>query len=194
MGLAVGAGSFVAPLYIAELAPSEFRGRLVTLYVLFITVGQVVAYIVGWSFVGVGDGWRWMVGLGAVPAVVQVCVMVGMPESPRWLVMVDKSDEARGVLNKVFGKGAEVQGMVEVVLKGIEGEVREEEEAKRGRLRGQSKRQRGAWFAGSRDLWGEMFRVPGNRRALTIACLLQGLQQLCGFVSHPSPYPISTET
>jgi SP family myo-inositol transporter-like MFS transporter 13 len=72
--------------------------------------------------------------------------------------------------------------MVDHVLRGIENEVREEEEAKRGRLRGQSKKDKTAWFHGSKDNWKELFRIGGNRRALAIACLLQGLQQLCGFV------------
>ena len=123
-----------------------------------------------------------MVGLGAVPAAVQCAVMIFMPETPRWLVMVDRKNEARGTLSKVYGGGRYVQGMVDHVLKGIEVEVREEEEAKRGRMRVQTKKEQNAWLAGSKDIWGELFKSPGNRRALAIACLLQGLQQLCGFV------------
>jgi SP family myo-inositol transporter-like MFS transporter 13 len=197
VGLAVGAGSFVAPLYIAELAPAPFRGRLITLNVLFITVGQVIAYIVGWAFVEWGNpatGWRWMVGLGAMPAGLQVLVMVVMPETPRWLVMVDRRDDAKAVLRKVFGGGVEIEGLTGVVLKGIESEVREEEEAKRGRARSQPQKGNDSWFSDSKDLWFELFRVPGNRRALTIACLLQGLQQLCGFVSFPPYFSLSSHS
>ncbi|KAM3079385.1 hypothetical protein ACMFMG_005817 [Clarireedia jacksonii] len=187
VGLAVGAGSFVAPLYIAELAPAPFRGRLVVLNVLFITLGQVVAYIVGWAFVQWGSeetGWRWIVGLGAAPALLQILVMLVMPETPRWLVQVGRRDEARKVLSKVFGGGEEVQKMVDGVLKGIEKEVREEEEAKRGRVRGQKNKDASeSWFSEVKDNWSELIGVGGNRRALTIACLLQGLQQLCGFNS-----------
>ncbi|KAH8687773.1 MFS sugar transporter-like protein [Tricladium varicosporioides] len=186
VGLAVGAGSFVAPLYIAELSPAPFRGRLVTLNVLFITIGQVIAYIVGWAFVEWGNpatGWRWMVGLGALPAALQCFVMFGMPETPRWLVMTGRPGEARNVLNKVYGAGLEVQGMIDKVLKGIEIEVREEDEAKRSRQRAHTKKENDSWFASSRDLWEELFRIGANRRALAIACLLQGLQQLCGFNS-----------
>ncbi|KAF4629982.1 hypothetical protein G7Y89_g8165 [Cudoniella acicularis] len=186
VGLAVGAGSFVAPLYIAELSPAPFRGRLVTLNVLFITVGQVVAYIVGWAFVQWGSpatGWRWMVGLGALPAALQCFIMLTMPETPRWLVMTGRHGEARKVLNNVFGAGLEVQGMIDGVLKGIENEVRDEGEAKRSRLRAHTKKHNESWLASSKDLWEELFRIGGNRRALTIACLLQGLQQLCGFNS-----------
>ncbi|KAK0109017.1 hypothetical protein ONS96_002851 [Cadophora gregata f. sp. sojae] len=185
VGIAVGAGSFAAPLYISELSPAPFRGRLMTLNVLFVTLGQVVAYIIGWLFVQWGNedtAWRWIVGLGAVPAGVQMLTMAIMPETPRWLVMMNKHDEARQVLNKVFGSGIEIQHMAEHVLKGIEGEVREEEEAKKGRQKGQTKKERNSWLAAAKDNWGELFRVSGNRRALTIACLLQGLQQLCGFL------------
>jgi SP family myo-inositol transporter-like MFS transporter 13 len=185
IGLAVGAASFVTPLYIAELAPSTWRGRLVTLNVLFITMGQVVAYLIGWGFASWGgnSGWRWMVGIGGVPAAVQSFIMLGMPESPRWLVMVGKGEEARGVLLKVLGGGPSMQRAVSNLVKEIELEVREEEEAKRGRLRGQANREETRWSLGFGDNWRELFRVPGHRRALTIACLLQGLQQLCGFVS-----------
>lgn len=191
VGLAVGAGSFVVPLYIAELAPAPFRGRLVTLNILFITIGQVVAYIIGWAFVEWGDehtGWRWIVGLGAVPAVVQIVVMLTMPETPRWLVKVGRQEEAKRVLDKVFGAGLGIQRMVDGILKGIENEVREEEEAKQQRTRSQTRKQSPSWYSDINDTWDELFRISGNRRALAIACLLQGLQQLCGFVSYTFEY------
>ncbi|TGO47028.1 hypothetical protein BOTNAR_0550g00070 [Botryotinia narcissicola] len=187
VGLAVGAGSFVAPLYISELALTMWRGRLVVLNVLFITLGQVVAYIVGWAFVEWGSletGWRWMVGLGAVPAAVQILVMLFMPETPRWLIQVGRVDEGRSVLSRVFGKGTEMQKVVDEVLKGIEREVREEDEAKR--LREMARKTKGSedsWVIYAKDSWEELIGVGGNRRALTIVCLLQGLQQLCGFNS-----------
>jgi SP family myo-inositol transporter-like MFS transporter 13 len=189
VGVAVGASSFVTPLFIAEISPAPFRGRLLTLNVLFITVGQVVAYIVGWAFVQWGTeatGYKWIFGLGAVPAALQFLVMVIMPETPRWLVQVGRNDEARRVLNKVFGAGVDVQRMVDGVLKGIEREVREEDEAKRGRMKAQKQKGLATWVTDSKDLWRELIGVPGNRRALAIACLLQGLQQLCGFVRHHS--------
>ena len=194
VGLAIGAGSFVAPLYISELAPAPFRGRLVTLNVLFVTIGQVVAYVVGWVFVQWGNlnSWRWIVGLGAAPALIQIFVMLLMPETPRWLVMVGRHDEARKVLDKVFGGRVEIQRMVDGVLAGIETEVQEEEDAKRRRMRGHKQKASQSWFSGTTDTWDELFRIGGNRRALTIACLLQGLQQLSGFVSHLRRIEIST--
>ncbi|TAQ84583.1 hypothetical protein B7494_g7089 [Chlorociboria aeruginascens] len=185
VGLAVGAGSFVAPLYIAELAPSPFRGRLVVLNVLFITLGQVVAYIIGWAFVQWGNentAWRWMVGLGAVPAAIQCLIMLFMPESPRWLVRVGRNEEARSVLNQVFGKGSEIQRMVDGVLKGIEVEVREEEDAKKGRVRAQKKKDGDSWFPGLSDTWIELFRIAlvlidriGRRRMLLYSVPIMAL-------------------
>ncbi|KAK4233990.1 Myo-inositol transporter 2 [Achaetomium macrosporum] len=180
VGMAVGAASFVVPLYIAELAPSGLRGRLVTMNVIFITLGQVVAYVVGWALGEYGDertAWRWMVGLGAVPAVVQAVVMVVMPETPRWLVKVGSVGEARRVVERVLG-GRGGRKEVDATVKGIEIEVREEGEG-RGLRRTGRENSEGGWIL-SVD---ELFRTRRNRRALAIACLLQGLQQLCGFNS-----------
>ena len=174
VGAAVGAASLVAPLYIAETAPARHRGRLVTANVLLVTAGQAAAYLVGWALARRGGdaAWRWMVGLGALPAAVQVVVLVGMPETPRWLVRRGRTGEARAVVARVLGDGGAVEA--ERVVKAIEREVRQEEEETRrlGRAGG----------SGGGGAWGELLRVRRNRRALAIACLLQGLQQLCGFV------------
>ena len=183
VGAAVGAASFVVPLYIAELAPSAMRGRLVTMNVLFITLGQVVAYIVGWAFAEYGSretGWRWMVGLGAIPAGLQIILLLFMPETPRWLVKAGQSEAAWRVIKRVSGSGSGGSRHVDATLKDIEGEVRRENEEMR-RLR--------TLHGGSSgrhpllDTWEELFQIKRNRRALAIATLLQGLQQLCGFNS-----------
>ncbi|OLN92236.1 Myo-inositol transporter 1-like protein 1 [Colletotrichum chlorophyti] len=177
VGAAVGAASFVVPLYIAELAPSSHRGRLVTMNVLFITLGQVVAYVVGWGFAAYGNkstGWRWMVGLGALPAALQCSILVFMPESPRWLVMVGRSLKAKKVVESVLGHTVGGMRHAEAVIKEIEIEIREEREVMR-----REGTPRMEWWGG----WKELFSVGRNKRALAITCLLQGLQQLCGFNS-----------
>lgn len=181
VGAAIGAASFVIPLYIAELAPAAHRGRLVTMNVLFITLGQVVAYIVGWVFAEYGSretGWKWMVLLGAVPAAVQSVLILFMPETPRWLVRAGRSAEALAVIRRVLGGSSGTARLAETTLKSIEMEIREEDETRRlNRPHPSSDRFR---------LFGrlrELFATRRNRRALAIACLLQGLQQLCGFVS-----------
>jgi MFS transporter, SP family, solute carrier family 2 (myo-inositol transporter), member 13 len=182
VGAAVGAASFVVPLYIAELAPSAYRGRLVTVNVLFVTLGQVVAYIAGWAFAELGDsatGWRWMVGLGALPAVVQLILVAFMPETPRWLIKAGQPQAARAVITRVAGTSKGATRLVDTSLKSIELELREEDEARR--LRHRRDGDAAIWIDG----WHELFHVRRNKRALLIACLLQGLQQLCGFVSVP---------
>ncbi|TWU75665.1 hypothetical protein ED733_007268 [Metarhizium rileyi] len=178
IGAGVGAASFVVPLYIAELAPATHRGRLVTATVMFITLGQMVAYVVGWAFSAFGHketGWRWMVGLGALPAAIQAAIIVLMPETPRWLVKAGRSAQAKAVIRRVNGAAGTAED-AGAVVKEIELDIREEENLRRHRDE-QSTRWR--WLGAWRALFGE----GKNRRALAIACLLQGLQQLCGFNS-----------
>lgn len=179
VGAAIGAASFVVPMYISELAPAAYRGRLVTMNSVFITGGQVVAYVVGWVFAEFArrdTGWRWMVGLGALPALLQTVLILFMPDTPRWLVRVGRVDEARDVVRRVAGSAAGAAVAADVVIKDIEIEVREEEQAQRARRRGPQAK------SSLIDGWDELLTVRRNRRALVIACMLQGLQQLCGFV------------
>jgi len=185
VGLAVGSASFVVPLYIGELAPATWRGRLVTIVALFITGGQVVAYVIGWLFSRVPGGWRWMVGLGAAPAIVQLCTLVFMPETPRWLIKHGDEDHARLVLRKVYGNDQEA--IVKSIMMRVEKEIEEEEAAVSKTIRHSTTSASGfrAHIIRMTDNFYELAAVPGYRRALIISCLLQGAQQLCGFVTHP---------
>ena len=99
LGLAVGAASVIVPLYLAELAPTEIRGAIASLNQLMIVTGILVAYIVNLSLAGSG-GWRLMLGLAVVPALVMLFGMLFMPETPRWLVAKDREPEAREVLRR----------------------------------------------------------------------------------------------
>ena len=177
VGLAIGGASLIVPLYISELAPGHLRGRLVTISIMFVTGGQVVAYGVGWLFSGTPAGWRWMVGLGALPSVVQFFFLLFMPETPRWLAKSDCEEDARRVLQKVYRGGQEgaTHNAVDHILCGIKREIREEEEKAESHTRADVK---GAWLG--RGLASLLFHPP-HARALTIACMLQGLQQTCGF-------------
>ncbi|KAL3473756.1 general substrate transporter [Aspergillus californicus] len=180
VGLAVGAASLVTPLYISELAPSHARGRLVTILSLFITGGQVVAYIVGWLFSYVAGGWRWIVGLGMLPAIIQLAIIViALPETPRWLVQAGRAEMAFHVLSKVYQEHSDADEMAKQVLRDIAQEVAEEQELC------QNKTSDGGmqWIQGVKQRGRDLFGVGGNRRALTIATMLQALQQLCGFNS-----------
>ncbi|KAH7149812.1 general substrate transporter [Dactylonectria estremocensis] len=178
IGAGVGAASFVVPLYISEVAPSAYRGRLVTTNSMFVTGGQVVAYVVGWlfsTFGSEGRGWRWMVGLGALPAMIQGVLIFFMPETPRWLVKVGRPAEAKTVIQRVNGEAS--MRLADTLVREIELEVREEYEARRLREHGMSTRWK--WMGE----WHSLIFVGKHRRALSIACLLQGFQQLCGFNS-----------
>src|SRR5215213_7273769 len=99
LGLAVGAASVIVPLYLAELAPTGIRGAIASLNQLMIVTGILVAYIVNLALAASG-GWRLMLGLAVVPALVMLFGMLFMPETPRWLVAKDREPEAREILRR----------------------------------------------------------------------------------------------
>jgi sugar porter (SP) family MFS transporter len=100
IGVAIGLASAAAPVYISEVAPPESRGRLVSFFQLAVTIGILVAYLVGLAFDGI-EGWRWMLGLGCVPALALAFGMLRMPQSPRWLVMTGDDFAARATLARI---------------------------------------------------------------------------------------------
>jgi SP family galactose:H+ symporter-like MFS transporter len=100
IGVAIGLASAAAPVYISEVAPPESRGRLVSFFQLAVTIGILVAYLIGLAFNGI-EGWRWMLGLGVVPALALGFGMLRMPQSPRWLVMTGDDFAARATLAKI---------------------------------------------------------------------------------------------
>ncbi|KAJ9558826.1 hypothetical protein OSB04_013440 [Centaurea solstitialis] len=102
VGLGVGVASVTAPMYIAEAAPSEIRGGLVSTNVLMITSGQFLSYLVNLAFTEVRGTWRWMLGVAAVPAIIQFFLMLFLPESPRWLYMKKSRSDAIVVLSKIY--------------------------------------------------------------------------------------------
>ncbi|KAI3697043.1 hypothetical protein L6452_29759 [Arctium lappa] len=102
VGLGVGIASVTAPMYIAEAAPSEIRGGLVSTNVLMITSGQFLSYLVNLAFTEVRGTWRWMLGVAAVPAIIQFFLMLFLPESPRWLYMKRSRSDAIVVLSKIY--------------------------------------------------------------------------------------------
>jgi MFS transporter, SP family, arabinose:H+ symporter len=86
-GLGVGTSTVAAPLYIAEIAPPDRRGRLAGMFQFNIVVGILVAFLSNALLGGVGDhAWRWMLGVEAFPALVYALLCLGLPESPRWLL------------------------------------------------------------------------------------------------------------
>lgn len=98
IGLAIGIGSYTAPLYIAEIAPQELRGGLVSLNQLAITIGIMSSYIINYVFTNTQGSWRIMFAIGIVPAILMGLGMLFLPESPRWLAKKKRPAEARKTL------------------------------------------------------------------------------------------------
>jgi sugar porter (SP) family MFS transporter len=107
IGFAIGLASATCPVYISEVAPAEYRGRLVTLFQLAVTVGILAAYLVGLAFEP-SKSWEGMLAVGAVPAFALAVGMLYMPQSPRWLVMIGDSVQARKELLELRADAEEV--------------------------------------------------------------------------------------
>ncbi|KII91864.1 hypothetical protein PLICRDRAFT_123328 [Plicaturopsis crispa FD-325 SS-3] len=165
IGLGVGIASCVAPLYIQELSPTRLRGRMVVVNVVMITLGQVIAYGIDAGFANVHHGWRWMVGLGAVPAGLQLILLFLLPESPRIMLRKGDVDGAHRIMSKIYALATPEQ--VDLKVKVLRAAV-----------------QQSIIITNSTTFlqrFSSMFLNPINRRALIIGCGLQAYQQLCGF-------------
>jgi MFS transporter, SP family, major inositol transporter len=158
LGLAVGGASATVPVFIAELAPTERRGRLVTQNELMIVTGQLLAYTSNAIIAGtVGEGgvWRWMLVIATVPAVLLWFGMLFVPESPRWLAARGRLDDAKSCLERI--RDAKV----------IEAEFAEIER----RVAADAREPRAGW----RDL-----ATPWVRRIVLVGAGLAVLSQLTG--------------
>lgn len=101
-GIGVGMASMLSPMYIAEVAPADVRGRMVAINQLTIVTGILITNIINYSLRNIGpDAWRWMFGLGTIPSGLFFIGALALPESPRWLVNVSRKDEALKVLRKI---------------------------------------------------------------------------------------------
>lgn len=111
-GVAIGIASMIAPGYISEIAPPAYRGRLTSLQQLAIVLGIAVSQLVNYAIAQVADGsatnqlgpiaaWQWMLAVAAIPAAVYLVLSSVIPESPRYLVQIGKTDRAREVFAKV---------------------------------------------------------------------------------------------
>ena len=126
-GVGIGIASGLSPMYIAEVAPANIRGKLVSLNQLTIVLGILAAQITNWLIAepvttnGIETwncqmGWRWMFWAGAFPAIAFLLLVVLIPESPRWLVMTGQKERAKSILTRIGGEGyahCEIKGMEE---------------------------------------------------------------------------------
>ena len=157
-GLGIGASSMICPVYIAEIAPEKWRGRLGTLFQLGIVVGIFITLFINKLIQGMGNevwntayGWRWMLGMEVVPAIAFIALLFAVPESPRWLAQNNRETEARDILTKVDGAEHAASEMAA---------IREAASQEEGRF-------------------SELFSGP-FRKPLMLAVLLAIFQQFCG--------------
>ncbi|KAJ6985492.1 polyol transporter 5 [Populus alba] len=110
-GVGVGYALMIAPVYTAEVSPASSRGCLTSFPEVFINSGILLGYVSNYAFskLPTNLGWRFMLGIGAIPSVFLALVVIGMPESPRWLVMQGRLGEARKVLDKTSDSKEESQ-------------------------------------------------------------------------------------
>lgn len=169
-GVAIGLSSNVAPLYIAEISPAAMRGKLVSLNQLAIVVGILLAQVVNWQIArpvppglsaasllhtwNVQSGWRWMFYAIVFPAMVFTLASLFLPESPRWLLMRRRIDDARKVLRKIGGAA-----YANTEITSIEQSL--------------------ARSSQERSSWTELLR-PGTMRIVLVGAALAALQQWTG--------------
>jgi SP family xylose:H+ symportor-like MFS transporter len=110
-GIGVGIASMISPMYIAEIAPADIRGKLVSFNQFAIIFGMLVIYFVNYFIAKQGneqwlitDGWRWMFFSGAIPALLFFVLLLFVPETPRYLAMKGRDSQALKVLEKIAGK------------------------------------------------------------------------------------------
>lgn len=167
-GLGVGAALIIAPMYIAEMSPPAIRGRMVSFNQLNIVIGISAAFFSNYLVLKLGQGdipgasllnlgewnWRWMLGIEGLPAVIYLGALFAVPESPRWLAMKGRHDEALSVLRRASGERAEAE------LAAVRASLESEAGRREGSLR-------------------ELF-APAMRLALTVGITIAVLQQITG--------------
>ena len=119
LGLAIGIASFVAPLYISEVADDQRRGGLISVYQLMITIGILLAFISDALFSYSGS-WRWMLGIVAIPGAVFLAGSLFLPESPRWLMLRGRDREALETLSTLRPSQKEAASEINDISRGLQ--------------------------------------------------------------------------
>ena len=103
-GIAVGGAILIAPVYIAEISPSKLRGSLVSFNQLMIVIGISASFFSNYYLLSVGENcWRWMLGVEAIPAALYLVLLFFVPESPRWLFVKGRVDQALEIFTRAAG-------------------------------------------------------------------------------------------
>lgn len=164
IGFGVGMASMTSPLYISETSPSRIRGALVSTNGFLITGGQFLAYLINLGFTRVKGTWRWMLGVAALPALLQLVLMFTLPESPRWLYRKGKTSEAEAILSRIHPAEL-VQVEIEALKQSIEAEKAEGGEIGKGSLSNKI---------------SKAFKSKVFKRGLTTGIIVQVAQQFVG--------------
>lgn len=141
-GLGIGIISVVAPVYISEISITRYRGQLVSLYQLAVTIGFLAAYVVNYlllnfshtshfdnswlQFIFVGEVWRGMLGMEGLPALFFLIILFIIPESPRWLITQNKDSKAISIFGKIYTHKEDVEKQVADTKSTIAGETKSE--------------------------------------------------------------------
>jgi sugar porter (SP) family MFS transporter len=171
-GLGVGAALIIAPMYIAEIAPAAVRGRMVSFNQLNIVIGISVAFFSNYLILTLGQSeaalaeslrfgewtWRWMLGVEALPAILYLLALGFVPESPRWLAMKGREEEALRILERVSGPE-----QARLAVREVHASLARESDSQTGSL-------------------GQLFQ-PAMRLVLTIGISVAILQQITGINS-----------
>jgi len=120
-GIGVGIASMISPMYIAEIAPANVRGKLVSFNQFVIIFGMLLIYFVNYFISKQGDeqwliteGWRWMFFFGVIPAGIFFILLFFVPETPRYLVIKGKDDKALKILKKISGNDSAIKILEEI--------------------------------------------------------------------------------
>lgn len=160
VGFGVGMASMTSPLYISETSPAKIRGALVSTNSFLITGGQFLSYLINLAFTEAPGTWRWMLGVAAVPAVVQFVLMMYLPESPRWLYRKGRVEEAKALLAKIY-PAHQLETEMQDLHESVEAEIKETGSA--GKI-----------------TYKELWRTKTVRRGLIAGVGLQIFQQFVG--------------
>jgi SP family xylose:H+ symportor-like MFS transporter len=120
-GMGIGIASMLSPLYIAEIAPPESRGRFVTFQQIAIVAGMNLVYVVNWAIAAQGNdawvnawGWRFMLASASIPALIFLVCMLGVPDTPRWFALRGREEEGLKVLRRLEDAGTADATMAEI--------------------------------------------------------------------------------